>query len=452
MAQHTIKRGLDVPIQGVATGPPVELPLPATIAYAPLEFGGITPRPAAREGDVVRRGSPLFYHKLDADLQFLSPIAGRVREIRRGLRRVITDVIIERTDEAGEVEFRQWSAADLASITRDAAITGVKKGGLWPHLRTRPLNKVADSDRLPQAILIAATETGPLQPGADILIAAGDKEALQAGVHVLKAMTDGPVHLTVPPKSHPALSGIEGVEVHTFAGPHPAGDPAVQVNFLCPPRGPAGVVWTIRAWDVVLIGRLFLEGRYPAERIYAAVGAGAKQPRFVKTVLGAPLEEIVGPVAEGSTRWIRGSVLTGEAVDRQRWASFYTRAVHVLPEEVHRVLFGWMTPRFDAFSVYRAFLSGFLPASKPVDMRPGMYGGHRAMIPIGQYASVVPSPDIQPDFLFRSIVAGDLDESIKLGLLDLSEEEAALCTYVCPSKIEFDVLLREGLAQYEKEM
>jgi Na+-transporting NADH:ubiquinone oxidoreductase subunit NqrA len=30
-------------------------------------------------------------------------------------------------------------------------------------------------------------------------------------------------------------------------------------------------------------------------------------------------------------------------------------------------------------------------------------------------------------------------------------EEAALLTYVCPSKIEFDVILRDGLALYEKE-
>ena len=73
------------------------------------------------------------------------------------------------------------------------------------------------------------------------------------------------------------------------------------------------------------------------------------------------------------------------------------------------------------------------------------------MVPIGAYDRVVATPDILPEFLFKSIVAGDLEESIQLGLLDMTEEEAALCTYICPSKIEFDVLLREGIALYEKE-
>ena len=72
-------------------------------------------------------------------------------------------------------------------------------------------------------------------------------------------------------------------------------------------------------------------------------------------------------------------------------------------------------------------------------------------MPVGYYADVVATPDIVPDFLFKSIIAGDLEESIQLGLLDITMEEAALCTFICPSKVEFDVILRDGLALYEKE-
>src|SRR5690606_25780772 len=103
-------------------------------------------------------------------------------------------------------------------------------------------------------------------------------------------------------------------------------------------------------------------------------------------------------------------------------------------------------------SFHRAFASGFTRPSRRYDLRPGLNGGHRAMIPIGIYGGVVASPDILPEFLFRSIMAGDIEESIQLGLLDISEEEAALCTFVCPSKIEFDVLLRDGLETYAKEL
>jgi len=289
-------------------------------------------------------------------------------------------------------------------------------------------------------------------PGADVLIAAGDADALQAGLHVLNSLTDGPVFLTVPSgTSHPAFANLTGVDTHTFSGPHPAGDAAVQVNLIDPPRG-ANQVWYAKAWDVVLIGKLFLEGRFPAERIYAAVGAGVKQPRFVRTVLGAPLAHIVGDVHAESARWIRGSVLTGEGVSATRWASYHQRAVHVLPDTVERELLGWTLPKLGKFSFYRTYLSGFTKPSRTYDLRPGLYGGQRALVPVGTYKKVVVTPDIDVPFLLRSLTAGDIEDSISLGLLDFTEEEAALCTYICPSKIEFDELLKQGLAAYQREM
>lgn len=447
MSAHRIKRGLDIPIKGVAEGEIVPLEAPATVAYSPTEFRGITPRLDAREGAEVKAGEPLFHAKKIPEMRFLSPVAGRVVEVRRGYRRVITDVVVERTGDA-EASLPVHEPGALKSIGRDAARDGLLAGGLWPHLRTRPLDNVADPAVTPQAILIGAMETGPLQPGPDVLLSADDAEFVQAGARVLKALTDGPVHLAVEEgSSHPALSGVEGVERHTFRGPHPAGDPALQVNLVQPPVG-QGQVWYLRAWEAALIGRLFLEGRFPTERVYAAVGAGTPRPRYVRTLLGAPLAQIVDGTTEGENRWIRGSVLTGEQVESDRWASFYARAVHLLPEEVQREFLGWALPQIGRWSAHRAFLSG----GGRRDLRPALRGGHRALVPVEMYRKVVATPDIDAVYLFKSVIAGDLEESIKLGMLDLTREEAALLTFVCPSKIEYDVLLDEGLQRYEKEM
>jgi Na+-transporting NADH:ubiquinone oxidoreductase subunit A len=240
------------------------------------------------------------------------------------------------------------------------------------------------------------------------------------------------------------------VELHKFSGPHPAGDPAVQVSHVSPPKG-GGVVWWVRAWDLLEIGRLLLSGEFSNERVYAAVGDGVQSPRLVKTVLGAPLQHIVGDTHEQDLRWIRGSVLTGESVDSSRWASFYSRAIHLLPDVAPQNVLGWALPNFGTYSFHRAFLSGFSTPKNPVTMNTAVWGGHRAIVPIGVYRKVVATPDIMPDFLFKAILAGDLTESIELGLLDLSEEEAALCTYICPSKVEFGEILRQGLDQYERE-
>jgi len=447
MPDHVVKKGLDIPIAGVASGDSVSLEPPATVAYSPTEFKGIVPRLAVREGDTVQRGSPLFYAKAHKDMRFLSPVEGTVKEVRRGRRRVITDLVIERTGDAAV----QFPKVDLAQADAAAITTALLQRGQWAAFRTRPLNNIPDPDSQPQAIVVAATETGPLMPGPDVLIDPADKEFLQAGLTALGKLAPK-VYLTVPKgDSHPALQGLTGVEVHGFSGPHPAGDPSVQVNLLCPPKG-AGQVWYCRAWDVVEMGKVLLTGEFPGERIYAAVGAGASQPRFVKTTMGAPLQHIVGGHKEGELRWIRGSVLTGEAVDGDRWVSHFQRGVHVLPDEVDSEILGWAMPMFGFWSFHKTFLKAFTGPGGPVDMRPGLFGGERAMVPLGIYGRVVPTPDVLPEFLFKSIVANDLEEAIALGLLDITAEEAALCTYICPSKIEFDELLKQGLELYEKEV
>lgn len=445
---HVIRRGLDIPIQGSASGHPVDLDPPTTAAYAPQEFPGVVPKPALKVGEAVKVGSPLFFHKHDPRIVFRSPVAGRVAEIRRGARRVLTDMVVER-DGSEQESFKQWSAAELGAIERTAAVEALLESGLWSALRTRPLDLVPNPATHPQAIWIGALETGPCQPGADVLLGDDDGDALQAAVDVLKVLA--PVHVGTGAAVPRAASALNGAEVHTFSGPHPAGDMGVQVNLTCPPRA-GGEVWTLRAWDAVLIGRFLLSGRFPTDRIYAAIGAGVKQPRHVRTVLGAPLAHIVGETTTDDARWIRGSVLTGEAVDPARWATFGARAVHVLPTEVPRALFGWAMPQLARWSFHRAYLSGFMGAgTRTHDMRPGTFGGTRAIVSVGYYNKVVATPDILPDFLFKAILSGELEEAITLGLLDITLEEAALCTYICPSKIEFDEILREGLDLYRKE-
>jgi Na+-transporting NADH:ubiquinone oxidoreductase subunit A len=41
---------------------------------------------------------------------------------------------------------------------------------------------------------------------------------------------------------------------------------------------------------------------------------------------------------------------------------------------------------------------------------------------------------------------------LDLGCLELEEEDLALCTFVCPSKLDYGALLRRTLLQIEKEL
>ena len=59
--------------------------------------------------------------------------------------------------------------------------------------------------------------------------------------------------------------------------------------------------------------------------------------------------------------------------------------------------------------------------------------------------------DIMPNYLLRSLAVDDVEEAEQLGCLELDEEDLALCTFVCPSKIDHGVNLRRNLTQIEKE-
>ena len=59
--------------------------------------------------------------------------------------------------------------------------------------------------------------------------------------------------------------------------------------------------------------------------------------------------------------------------------------------------------------------------------------------------------DILPTFLLRAIEAKDLIRAQELGILELEEEDLALCSFVDPCKNDFGPRLRECLSIIEKE-
>lgn len=62
----------------------------------------------------------------------------------------------------------------------------------------------------------------------------------------------------------------------------------------------------------------------------------------------------------------------------------------------------------------------------------------------GLYESVLPM-DVYPMHLMKAIISNNLDKMEGLGLAELSEEDIALCEFVCPSKNPMQAILRQGL-------
>jgi len=59
--------------------------------------------------------------------------------------------------------------------------------------------------------------------------------------------------------------------------------------------------------------------------------------------------------------------------------------------------------------------------------------------------------DILPNELYRSILAQDIEEMEQLGMWECDDEDFALCSFACPSKIDVGAVIRSGLDLFEQE-
>jgi Na+-transporting NADH:ubiquinone oxidoreductase subunit A len=120
-----------------------------------------------------------------------------------------------------------------------------------------------------------------------------------------------------------------------------------------------------------------------------------------------------------------------------------------VPEGGERELFGYLAPGRNKFSIWGVVLGHWAKARK-LALTTTTNGSPRAMVPIGAYERVMPM-DVMPTFLLRALITRDIEWAEELGVLELDEEDLALCTFVCPGKVEYGPLLREMLTRIEKE-
>jgi len=386
----------------------------------------------------------LFADKKNDGVQFTAPGSGKVIEINRGERRVFQSVVIELDGKDTAVKFK--SHTDLAALTRDAVVEELVESGLWTAIRRRPYEKIPAINAVPHSIFVNAMDTNPLA-GDQALAIARQPEAFVDGISVISKLTEGTVFVCRDPQ---AAFDAGSAQVETFSGKHPAGLVGTHIHHL-DPVGEGKEVWHVSAQDVIAIGRLFKEGVLSTERVVSLAGPSVKSPRLVVTRVGASLDELTaGELVDGSHRVVSGSILGGRTASGVfGYLGRYHQQVSVLEEGTHRVPFGWLSPGTNKHSVMGIYLSKLMPG-KLLDYTTNTNGSPRAMVPVGAYEKVMPL-DILPTQLLRSLIVGDTDMAVKLGALELAEEDLALCTYVCPGKYEYGPILRDNLTTIELE-
>ncbi len=444
-----LRKGLDIKLKGKAEKVFGKASLAASYAVKPTDFPGLTPKLMVKEGDNVKAGSTLFVDKYRPEVCYASPVSGTVAEIRRGDRRKLLEVVI--TPSAEQV-YEMFGAGELSKMSRDEVVELMLKSGAFPFLVQRPYGVVANPKDTPRDIFISGFDSAPLAPDMDFALT-GEAETFQKGIDVLGKLSSGKVRLGVPQEQSATsiMKNVKGVEVNTFIGSHPVGNVGVQIAQIAP-ISKGEVVWTIMPQHVVALGRLFSKGIYDVSRLIAVTGSEVKRPTYLKVLPGAAVSSFNELISfENKPRCISGNVLTGTQLAVDGHTGFYHNQLTVIPEGDHYEFFGWAKPfRLKKFSFSHSYFSWLCP-SKAYRLDTNLNGGERAFVVTGQYEKVLPM-DIYPAYLIKAVLAEDIDNMEQLGIYEVVEEDLALCEFICPSKVEMQKILREGIDLMVKEM
>lgn len=440
-----IKKGLDLPISGapkmqIEAGPAVR-----HVALVGQDYQDMKPTLLVAEGDQVSLGQPLFADKKNPRILYTSPASGKVVAINRGERRVFLSLVIE-VGGTREKTFPAMAADQLERLAAAEIEQQLLESGLWTSLRTRPYSKVPAPETRPAALFVTAIDTNPLAAEPAVVIQEKTAE-FAAGLKILRRLA-GKIYLCKTPQAR--IDAPEGITVSEFSGCHPAGLVGTHIHFL-ERVDQQRTVWHIGYQDVIAIGQLFLTGKLLAERVVALGGPAVKDPRLVRTRLGACLSELVaGQLHAGENRVISGSVLSGRrGAEDHDFLGRYHNQVSVIEEDHQRELLGWCMPGFNKFSVKNVFASSLLPR-RSLPMTTSTHGSLRAMVPIGAFEKVMPL-HVKATWLLRSLLTLDTDLAQSLGCLELDEEDLALCSFVCPGKMDYGHHLRQCLRKIEEE-
>ncbi|MBO4751538.1 MAG: Na(+)-translocating NADH-quinone reductase subunit A [Bacteroidales bacterium] len=470
-----IHKGLDIPLGGAAELRVTDRRDIALYGIMPDDFVGFTPRLEVHEGDHVMCGQPLMSDKNNPRIRLTSPVCGTVKEVRRGERRAIIAVVVEKE----EVQ-QPWKCDTESLKTREWLIEAMTDCGLWAMMRQRPFGTIANPDDKPRDIFISLFDTTPLAPcperaiNVSCLERANNNQWLAAGLNALAMMTEGKVHVCVSGQWSVVGGQLaDNIIFHEVSGPHPAGNIGTQIAAIAP-INKGERVWTMNRQDVAILGRLASTGEYRPERWVAVTGPAAAHPQYYHITAGASLDELLKgqlsseeyprlavsrqQAAGSGTRVISGNVLSGRAVGVDGFVGAYDSQVTLIEEGDCYDFMGWLMPGLRKHSFSRTFLSGVLPfkiqnskfAVQNWHFNTNLHGGERPLVFSGDFERVFPF-DIYPTQLIKAAIVGDIDLMEQLGIYEVEPEDFALCEYIDPSKTDIQSIIREALEKLRKE-
>jgi Na+-transporting NADH:ubiquinone oxidoreductase subunit A len=442
-----LKKGLNIKLVGEADKVYASVKPTAKYVVKPTDFHGLTPKLTVKVGDKVKAGTVVFFDKYDEKIKFCSPVSGEVTAIVRGTKRRILEVVI---NAEAEISYETFTPFTAESLSREQIIDSMLKAGVWPFVRQKPYDIIANPTDMPKAIFISTFNSAPLTIDNDFALYGMD-ELFQKGLNFIVKLTTGKTHLNIDGNTNPSkvFTEAKGVEINKISGVHPAGNVGVQMHHI-DPINKGEVVWYLEPQDVITIARLFTEGKYDVSRIIVLGGSQIQKPRYYRIISGSSITNLLADnLKEGDNRVISGDVLSGQQIDENGTLGFYHTTITAIEEGKEQEFLGWILPGMHKFSASKTFLSWLTP-SKKYALNANMHGEERAYVMTGEYEKVLPM-DIYPTQLIKACMIEDIELMENLGIYEVAPEDLALCEFVCTSKIEVQSIIRHGLDLVRKE-
>lgn len=446
-----LKKGLNIPINGLAELRLSKTVSPDEVAIQPSDFKGLMPRLLVKEGDAVLCGSPVLSDKKNPDILISSPASGIVKEIVRGEKRKLLAVVIKADTQQ---EYFDFGKADVNALSAEEIRAALLKSGLWPFIIQRPYGTLADTAATPKAIFVSAFSTAPLAACPEFTL--GDRVAdIQIAVNALAKLSEQGVHVSLCADNADStpFAKLENCTIHTFKGKHPAGNVGVQISHICPIVKDS-IVWTVSLEGLAAIGKFFKTGKVDLRRKVAVCGPMAIEPSYVECIPGTPIKAFNGyyGTLASDIRFVSGDILSGANVTENGYLGFKDNQITLIREGNEKEAFGWIRPiRYKQFSTDHCYFSWLTPWRK-YDMDTNLHGGPRAFIMNDAYYAKVLPMDIYPLYLVKACLAGDIDKMEKFGIYEVLPEDLALCEFVDPSKNYIQDIIAKGIDLMLKEM
>jgi len=439
-----IKRGLNIPFRSSTRSAISSLPKPTKVALNLNVFDDIRFKLLVKVGDSVKIGQPLAENKAVPGQLFLSPAGGVVCELKRGLKRRLLDIVIDVADHE-----KEYIHKVPENLSKESLLELFLRAGIFPHIRLRPFDLIADPTHLPRAIFVRAVELRPLVPPADKQVE-GREAFFAKGLETLGKIAK--VHLVHEEGSRcRSFINAEGVERHSVEGPYPASNPSVHIHHVMPIKKVSDYTWTIDVEGVITIGKLMVEGKYYIDRVIGLGGEGVFEDAYFHGRMGYPIAELTkGRVKEELLSYISGDPLSGNSADPTDFLGFFDSCVSVLPVNVKRQKFHFLRLGQNKYSATRTYLSGFFP-KKSYPFTTNQHGEERAFVDPAIYDKVMPMR-IPTAHLVKALLAQDFELAEILGVYEVAAEDFILPTFICPSKIEMVAIVKQGLHLFAKEM